>query len=310
MDSCSNFRTVSQTILEEWLTTDIRFSYKEWKSSQNRYLSERVADDDWLQHYQPIHPSFEANHSVNYQMNWLRLLPAATSDRFCEANDLYSALCAVVDKLYDVIDADVDGELKCLKDRHAEQSDDYSPLNEAQREQCIKAYLCAKLVSRLRGSVDIEAVTGGSIEPPASEPLDDDFEATIAVHSINERLLEDIALFTVEAGFFGDRYGDSGLMLEKLLVSDQEPDYLLNDVAFVYEGNPWPGTEPPKLPIIAESIDHKSRASWFRIEDPADRYEEIWGDLNKMTEADSGIDEEAIFSERVDWRIITGLRCQ
>jgi hypothetical protein len=246
--------------------------------------------------------------SVDYQMNWLRLLPAATSDRLCEAEDLYSALCTVVDELYDVIVADVDGQLTCPKDRHAEQSDN-SPLTEGQREQGIKAYLCGKLVAQFRGDVDIEAVVAGNIEPPAAEPLDDDFEATIAVHSISEQLLEDIALFTVEAGFFGDRYGDSALMLEQLLVSDQEPDCLLNDVAFVYEGNPWPETEPPRGPITAESIDHKSRASWFRIEDPADRYEGIWGDLDEMIEADSGNDDEVIFSERVDWRIITGLRC-
>lgn len=297
-----------QSILEEWLIVNDRFTYDEWTSSQNRYISERVADDDRLQFYQPDHPSFEANHSVNYQRNWLRLLPAATRDRLCEADDLYSALCAVVDNLYDVIAADVDGQLTCLKDIRAEQSD-YSPPTEPQREQGIKAYLFAKLVSQFRGDVDIEAVVAGSIEPPAEEPWADDFEATIAVHSINERLLEDIALFTVEAGFFGDRYGDSALMLEQLFVPDKDSDCLLNDVAFVYEGNPWLETEPPRGSITAESIDHKSRASWFRIEDPGDRYDGIWGDLDKMSKADSETDDEVIFSERVDWQMNTGLRC-
>lgn len=296
-----------KNILGEWLAIDERFTYKEWTAAHDRFLAGRVPEEEVLRDYVPEHPTFAVNHSVS-ERNWLRLLPAVTNDRFCEADDLFSVLSAVVDELYETITVGVNGQLTCVRDSIAEQSDD-SPLTDTQRERGIKAYLGSMVASHFRGVVDIESVVAGGIEPPAAEPLADDFESTIAVHSINERLQEDIALFTVEPGFFGDRYGDSTLMLEQLLSSDRESDCLLTDVAFVCEGNPWTNTEPPRGPITAESIDHKSRASWVQINDPTDRYGGIWGDIDEMSEADFGKDDEVIFSERVDWRIITGLRC-
>lgn len=295
--------------LKDWISSDREFTYEEWTSVQERYISDRYEDDDkLLQLYKPKHPAFEVNHSLNYDSNWMHLLPEDASNRLCENNDLYSSLCSIVNEVYELLESDVDGPLKCLKDLQAEQSDT-SPPTEAEREAGIKTWLCAKIVAQLRGDVDLGAVEAGTIKPPAEEPLNDDFESTIMVHSINERFLEDIAVYTVEKGFFNDRYGDSALMLEKLLISDREPNCLINDVGFYYEGNPWVESSPPKNPITAASIDVKSRGSWLLIESPSDRYENVWGDPDEMGRIDSELDDEVVFSGRVDWRIVIGLRC-
>lgn len=110
-------------------------------------------------------------------------------------------------------------------------------------------------------------------------------------------------------GFFVDRYRDSALMLEQLLGSDQEPDCLFNDVAFVYEKNPWIETVPLRGPTTVVSINHRSRTSWFRIEDPADRYEGLWGDIDERGKANSGNGDKVFFSGRVDPQIVTGIGC-
>lgn len=299
-------------IFDRWYGAPMGISRDQWDAVFNGYFEERGIDT-WVAHrYTPDHPMFYHGHFNN----WLRALPSDVGHRMCSTDDLHQELANVVTEVYSALEKDVEGNLESPDSVH--KRNDGTPVSDAKRRTGIEAFLCAYIGGYLRGDIDVGKVIAGEVEPLEDAPVEPSSgPTTVEVRSRNKHNFVDIAIFNVEDGFFDETYGESTAMFDRLYRSDAQPDLILENVAFDWEGSSWIRTETPRQAIHTTSTDHKNRVSYVRIEDPVEVYGESWGDLESMYERQSEVTESEpesslithVGQERIDWTLDTGLRC-
>lgn len=298
-------------VFEQWFDSTDRPKWHQWEDVFDTYLSERGVERQLANRHVPRHPTFD----TVYFYNWLRILPDNTVSRLCTTENLYREFSDIVSRVYQLLEGDVEGDLESSYSMYRES--DGNPVSDEERRSGIEAYLCTQIGGHLRGDVNFEELRAGEYEAPESHLIEPpDGPVSIEVRSRNGHNFEDVAIFSLEEGFFEAEFGDSTLMFDKLRRSTVEPDRVIDSLAFDWEGNSWVRSPPPTEAITACSTDPKGRVDYYRIKNPLAIYGDSWGDLTAMYEAESEFERENpdsgeishIHHDRFDWTLSTGMR--
>jgi hypothetical protein len=294
-------------IFEQWYEPTKWPKWSQWESVFDIYLSERGVERQYASRHVPNHPTFNLAHFNN----WLRILPDDTVPRLCTTEDLLQEFSEIITEVYSSLEQDIQGDLKSSEVARQDTE------THVGHQSGIEAYLCTQIGGRLRGQVNFDKLQAGEFEVQENHKMEPpDGPITVEVRSRNRLNLEDSAIFSVEKGFFEGNFGDDTLMYHTLSQSGLEPDRVINNLAFDWEGNSWIRSSPPTTAIAATSTDHKNRVDYYKIESPANIYGDAWGDLSEMHNEETEFKESHpesdeithIYSGRPDWILSTGVR--
>ena len=242
--------------------------------------------------------------------NWVRLVPDDAVRRLRTEDNLSQTVLEIALETYETIQA-TPGYCTTKPSEATAQilSEPSTDFGYDRPEIGRVAFVASRIISHYSGNINLNRVS--EIRAKHDSDLSAyDIETTVMLSRPNERNFEDDAIIIVENGlkFFGDTWGESTLMFDELVRAEVEPAYVVNDVAFEWEGDSWGQGEsdPPSGPLSDKSTDWKDRIFFSTISNPEDAFSGCWGNLNKMHNYEQ-FDVTDTYNPSVSWYLALGV---
>jgi hypothetical protein len=242
--------------------------------------------------------------------NWIRLVPGNAVRRLRTENELSKAILEIALETYETIQATPGYCTSIPSDDTADFSEPSTDFGYDRSELGRVASVASRIIYYYSGNINLNRVTEIRAEHDCEQSAYD-VKTAVMISRPNERNFENIAILILDSGldFFGDTWGESTLMFDKLIRAGVEPAHVFDDVAFDWEGHSWGGgkSDPPSGPLSFKSTDWKNRVDFSTISNPEDVFSGCWGNLSEMYENSDRFDRTESYHVLVQWHLTLGV---